>query len=871
MESKFEYKLVEEKMYKNWEQKGYFKCKVDKSKKPYVIVMPPPNITGRLHMGHALDQTIQDIFIRYNRMKGIPTLWVPGTDHASIATEAKVVDKLKKEGITKEQIGREEFLKQVWAWKQEYGGEITKQLRRLGCSCDWSKERFTLDKGCSKAVTDVFIYLYNHGLIYRGKRITNWCPECKTSISDNEVEYVTQKSNLWYIRYNVKDSDNYIVIATTRPETMLGDSAIAVNPNDKRYTKFIGKEVLLPIVNKYIPVISDDYVDMNFGTGAVKITPAHDPNDFEVGRRHNLQVINILNKDATLNKNAGKYEGMTPKQAREAIVDELKKQGFLVKTMPYTHNVGTCYRCHSNIEPYVSLQWYVKMDDLAKPAIEVVKEGKIKFIPKRFEKIYFNWMENIKDWCISRQLWWGHRIPAYYCDKCGKMVVAETNPGKCECGGSFVQDPDTLDTWFSSALWPFSTLGWPDTENEDYKYFYPTTTLVTGYDIITFWVSKMIFSGIKYTDQVPFKNVYIHGLVRDELGRKMSKSLGNGIDPLQIIDKFGTDALRFSLIQNISAGNDIKYIPAKVEAAKNFTNKLWNAAKFVNNYLTDFEVDKVQNFKFMPEDKWILNLLSKVINSVSKNIDKFEIGVALQQIYDFIWFDFCDWYIEMVKTRLYDKQNETYETSVWTLNYTLICICKLLHPFMPFVTEEIYQNLYHKFESIMISNWPEAKYKYSKESKIVDQIIQVIKKIRNVRKEENIVGSKKVNCKIKIDAVNLKIFKLCEHYIKRLAYIDSIEYVDKDYAIDKDLLAIHFEDIEMYLDLSSIIDKNEQLKKLNEEKQKYSSELQRAQNMLKNKNFVEKAPQNLIQKEQEKVSKYTDLLQKVDQRIKQID
>ena len=586
MENKFEPNLVEEKIYKNWEEKGYFKCKKDMSKKPYVIVMPPPNITGKLHMGHALDQTIQDIFIRYNRMKQIPTLWVPGTDHASIATEAKVVDKLKKEGKTKEQIGRDKFIDEVWAWKKEYGGEITRQLRRLGCSCDWSKERFTLDEGCSKAVQQVFINLYNQGLIYRGKRITNWCPVCKTSISENEVEYVAQKSSLWYIKYPVENSsDEYIIVATTRPETMLGDSAVAVNPNDERYSKYIGKKVLLPIVNKYIPVVADDYVDMKFGTGAVKITPAHDPNDFEVGKRHNLEVINILNKDATLNENAGKYQGMTREKAREAIVEELKKQGYLVKTKPYEHNVGTCYRCHTTIEPYVSMQWYVAMKTLAKPAIDAVKNGDVKFIPKRFEKIYFNWMENIQDWCISRQLWWGHRIPAYYCDKCNKVVVSDKNPGKCECGGSYTQDPDTLDTWFSSALWPFSILGWPNTESEDYKYFYPTSTLVTGYDIITFWVSKMIFSGIAYTGKAPFENVYIHGLVRDEQGRKMSKSLGNGIDPLEIIDKYGTDALRFSLIQNISAGNDIKYIPAKVESAKNFTNKLWNATRFVNNYI----------------------------------------------------------------------------------------------------------------------------------------------------------------------------------------------------------------------------------------------------------------------------------------------
>ena len=872
MENKFEPNLVEQKIYKSWEEKGYFKCKKDKSKKPYVIVMPPPNITGKLHMGHALDQTIQDIFIRYNRMKQIPTLWIPGTDHASIATEAKVVDKLKKEGKTKEQIGREKFLKEVWNWKEQYGGEITKQLRRLGCSCDWSRERFTLDEGCSKAVMEVFIRLYNQGLIYRGKRITNWCPTCKTSISDNEVEYVSQKSALWYIKYPVKNlKDEYIVVATTRPETMLGDSAVAVNPNDKRYSKYVGKKVLLPIVNKYIPVVADEYVDMKFGTGAVKITPAHDPNDFEVGKRHNLEVINILNKDATLNENAGIYQGMTREDAREKIVDELKKQGYLVKIKPYEHNVGTCYRCHTTIEPYVSMQWYVKMKTLAKPAIDAVKNGDVKFIPKRLEKIYFNWMENIQDWCISRQLWWGHRIPAYYCDKCKKVVVADKNPGKCECGGDYTQDPDTLDTWFSSALWPFSILGWPDLQNDDYKYFYPTSTLVTGYDIITFWVSKMIFSGIAYTGKVPFENVYIHGLVRDEKGRKMSKSLGNGIDPLEIIDKYGTDALRFSLIQNISAGNDIKYIPTKVESAKNFTNKLWNATKFVNNYINKLNVDSVDKTSLMPEDKWILDKLSKVIKSVSKNIDKFEIGVALQQIYDFIWFDFCDWYIEMVKTRLYDEQNSTFESAIWTLNYVLINACKLLHPFMPYVTEIIYQNLKHESESIMISRWPEDKFRFNVDSKYVQKIIESIKQIRNIRAQEDITSSKKVDCKIKIsDHRFLNVFKDCEHYIKRLAYLDNINYLNENDVVDDNMLALHLDGIEIYLDLSQIVNKEEQMEKLNAQKDKYISELQRAQKMLENKNFVQKAPQNLILAEKEKVEKYSDLLEKVEQRLKQI-
>lgn len=872
MNDKFEPNLLEDEIYKKWEDNGYFKCKIDKSKDPYVIVMPPPNITGKLHMGHALDQTIQDVIIRYNRMKGTPTMWLPGTDHASIATEAKVVDKLKKEGKTKEEIGREEFLKQVWAWKKEYGGQITNQLRKLGCSCDWSKERFTLDKGCSDAVIDVFIKLYNKGLLYRGKRITNWCPVCKTSLSENEVEYETKDSFLWYIKYPVENSDEYVTVATTRPETMLGDSAVAVNPNDERYTHLVGKRVLLPIVNKYIPIVADDYVDMKFGTGAVKITPAHDPNDFEVGIRHNLEVINILNKDATLNENAGMYEGMSSKEARDKIVERLKQEGYLIKIKPYVHNVGTCYRCHSVIEPYISMQWYVKMKDLVKPAIDAVKNGEIKFIPKRFEKNYFNWMENIQDWCISRQLWWGHRIPAYYCDKCSKIVVAKQNPGKCECGGKFIQDEDTLDTWFSSALWPFSTFGWPDTQSEEYKYFYPTTTLVTGYDIITFWVSKMIFSGIAYTGKVPFKNVYIHGLVRDEQGRKMSKSLGNGIDPLEVISNYGTDALRFSLIQNISAGNDVRYIPKKVESAKNFTNKLWNAAKFVNSYLDDLTVENVDNKYLMLEDKWILNKLSNLIKIVTKNIEKFEIGVAIQQIYDFIWFDFCDWYIEMVKTRLYNENNKSRQSAIWVLNYVLLNLIKLLHPFMPYITEEIYQNLKHSEESIMISKWPEAIYKFNKENKLVDEILEAIKQIRNVRANSDISSSKKVDTKVVIiDKSYLEAFKSSEHYIKRLAYIENIEYLNNNEQIDKKYIPIHTENLNIYLDFSKVINKDEQILKLEKEKKNILNELNRANSMLENKTFVEKAPKALVEKEKEKIDKYSQLLKKVEESMKQLD
>lgn len=871
MENKFEPNLAEDRIYKNWEDNGYFKCKEDKSKKPFVIIMPPPNITGKLHMGHALDQTIQDVFIRYNRMKQIPTLWIPGTDHAGIATEAKVVDKLKKEGRTKEEIGRDEFVKEAWDWTNKYGGEITKQLRKLGCSCDWSKQRFTLDEGASSAVLDVFINLYNQGLIYRSNRLTNWCPSCGTSISDSEVEYKTEKSNLWYIKYSVKDSDEYVVVATTRPETVLGDSAVAVNPNDDRYKHLIGKEVLLPIMNKYIPIIADEYVDISFGTGVVKITPAHDPNDFEVGKRHNLQVINILNKDATLNENAGKYQGQSSIEARKNIVEELKKLGNLVKIEPYSHNVGKCYRCDTTIEPYVSLQWYVKMESLAKPAIKAVKDGKIKFIPKRFEKVYFNWMKNIQDWCISRQLWWGHRIPAYYCDKCSKVVVSKTNPVKCECGGNFTQDPDTLDTWFSSALWPFTVFGWPDVENENYKYYYPTSTLVTGYDIIPFWVSKMIFSGIAYTNNIPFENVYIHGLVRDEQGKKMSKSLGNGIDPLEIIKEYGTDALRFSLIQNISAGNDVRYIPSKVEAAKNFTNKLWNAAKFLNNYINTLSVENVDKNSLLPEDMWILNKLSNTTKSVSENIDKFEIGVAIQEIYDFIWFDLCDQYIEMIKPRLYETENSSYQNAVWVLNYVLKASVKLLHPYMPFITEEIYGYLKHEDETIMTSKWPKVEFNFEKEAKIVEAFILLIKQIRNIRAESDITTSKKVNCEVKItDKEYLDLFKQSELYIKKLGYLENIKYLNDTDSINSDFVSIHIENIDIYLDFSEVVDKKEQLKKLEEEKDKYLSELNRAKGMLNNKSFVGKAPQNLIEKEEEKLKKYTELLEKVEERIKQL-
>ena len=868
MDSNFNYQKREEEIYKNWEEKGYFKCDIREGEKPFVISMPPPNVTSKLHIGHALVDAIQDVFIRYHRLKGEPTLWIPGTDHASIATEVKVVEKLKKEGKTKAELGREGFLKEAWAWKEKYGGEITQQIRKLGCSCDWSRERFTMDEGCSDAVLEVFERLYNKGLIYKGKRIVNWCPNCKTPISDIEVDYEEVPSSLWYIKYPLENSDEYLTVATTRPETMLGDTAVAVAPDDERYKKYVGKRVYLPVVGKYIPVIADRYVEKEFGTGVVKMTPAHDPNDYKVGERHNLEIINILNDDATLNENAGKYQGMTTIEAREKIVEELKEQGYLVKIEPYTHNVGSCYRCHTTIEPYISNQWFVRMQDLVKPAIEAVKNDETMFVPKRFEKMYFNWMENIEDWCISRQLWWGHRIPAYYCDKCDKITVSKTPVTTCECGGHLTQDEDTLDTWFSSALWPFSILGWPN-KTKDLEYFYPNSMLVTGYDIITFWVSKMIFSGIEYMGEVPFKHVFINGLVRDAKGRKMSKSLGNGVDPLDIIRDYGTDALRLSLIQNITPGNDVRYIPEKVEASRNFVNKLWNAARFANNYIEDLDIDKPE--MLMPEDKWILTKLSNTIKNVEQNMDNFEIGIAVQLVYDFIWNDICDWYIEMIKPRLYDKENKSYKTAIWTLNHVLISAAKMLHPFMPFVTEEVYLNLKSQKESIMLSLWPKAEYEFAEEEKAIDIINDMIRQIRNARANMNITGAKKTSAQIVLEKGKFEeIFKEAQNYFKKLAYIENIEYLDSIDDANTKYVALHDEKINVFLNMSDAIDLDAEIAKLEKEKQSATSELKRAQGMLKNENFVKKAPEKLIQAEKEKVEKYTDLLEKIELRLNEL-
>ncbi len=868
MENKFIPLDIEDKMYKNWEEKGYFKCTIDKSKKPFTIVMPPPNVTGKLHMGHALDQTVQDIFIRYNRLKGVPTLWIPGTDHASIATEVKVVEKLKKSGITKDMLGREKFLEEAWKWKNEYGNEIKGQIRKLGSSCDWEKERFTMDEMCSKAVLEVFEKLYNKGYIYRGERIVNWCPCCKTSISETEVDFEESVSKLWYIKYIIEDSNEYLVVATTRPETILGDTAVAVNPRDDRYKHLVGKNVILPIVGKKIPIISDDYVEMDFGTGVVKITPAHDPNDFLVGERHNLERINIFNEDATLNNKTGKYESLDRYEARKIILIDLENS--IEKIEDYTHNVGSCYRCHTTIEPYLSLQWFVKMDELVKPALEAVRNGDTTFVPKRFEKTYFNWMENIQDWCVSRQLWWGHRVPAYYCDNCDKITVSKESITKCACGGKLKQDEDTLDTWFSSALWPFSTLGWPN-KTEDFEYFYPTSTLVTAYDIITFWVSKMIFSGLEFTGMVPFKHVYIHGIVRDSIGRKMSKSLGNGVDPLEVIDKYGADALRFSLIQNTSPGNDIRYIPEKIDSARNFVNKLWNAAKFVNMYLQDTKLDEdVDNIDFKPEDMWIITKLNELINNVTENTDKFEIGIALNSIYSFIWSDFCDWYIEMVKPRLYKKEVKTFESAVFTLNYVLSETVKILHPYMPFVTEEIYLNLKHNDESIMVAKYPETKYTFKDEYIVVENIMEYIKQVRNYRAENNIPNSKKVVSKILLkNNIHKDIFIQSEEYIKKLAYIEDIEYVIDNIGYEE-YSAFHLEFLDGFVNFSEAINKEEEIAKLNDEIKKITSELSRAQGMLKNEKFVSKAPDSLIKSENDKVLKYTEMLDKINERINQI-
>ena len=876
LEGKFEPQTFEEEIYKNWNEKGYFKPSDDKTKKPYTIVIPPPNITGKLHMGHALDETLQDILIRYKRMQGFNTLWVPGTDHASIATEAKIVEKLKAEGITKEDLGRDGFLKRAWEWKEEYGGTILNQLKKLGCSCDWSRERFTMDEGLSNAVTEVFIDLYNKGLIYKGKRMINWCPYCNTSISDAEVEYEEEPTHLWHVKYPVKGEEGkFVIVATTRPETMLGDTGIAVHPDDERYKDLVGKTVILPIMNKEIPIIADDFVEKEFGTGAVKLTPAHDPNDYQAALKHNLEIIPVFDEEFKMNNLVPEYKGMDMYEAREKIVERLQKEGYLVKIEDYNHNVGKCYRCHHTIEPHISEQWFVKMEPLAKPAIEAVRTGKVEFVPERFDKIYYNWMENIQDWCISRQLWWGHRIPAYYCQECGEVIVSKEEPHKCtKCGSTNLkQDEDTLDTWFSSALWPFSTLGWPE-QTEDYKYFYPTSTLVTGYDIIFFWVARMIFSALEHTGQVPFDKVFIHGIVRDSLGRKMSKSLGNGIDPLEIIAKYGTDALRFSLVLGISPGNDIRYMPEKLESASNFANKLWNASKFVLSNMPE-DGSKLAEDKLPAnlcyEDKWILSKLNKLVKEVTNNLENFELGIATQKVYDFIWNEFCDWYIEMVKSRLYDENCTTKFAAQYTLNKVLRDSLKLLHPVMPFVTEKIYMQLYHNDESIMISKWPEytESLSFEKEEEQIEKLKTIIVGIRNLRTNLNVHPSKKSKLIFVTKTAN-DMLKESSAMIQKLGFANEIDIQENKENIPQNAMSVLADGIEVYIPFEELVDLEAEKQRLQGEREKLLSEVARGEKMLSNPGFVNKAPEAKINEEKAKLAKYKEMLEKVEERIKSI-
>ncbi|MBU5331084.1 valine--tRNA ligase [Anaerocolumna aminovalerica] len=871
-------KDIEDRLYKKWLDKKYFHAKVDKTKKPFTIVIPPPNITGQLHMGHALDNAMQDIIIRFKRMQGYNALWQPGTDHASIATEVKIIEQLKKEGIDKEDLGREGFLKRAWQWKDEYGGRIIGQLKKLGSSCDWDRERFTMDEGCSRAVQEVFIRLYEKGYIYKGSRIINWCPVCQTSISDAEVEHEEQSGHFWHIKYPVVGSGDFVEIATTRPETMLGDTAVAVHPEDDRYKHLIGKKVLLPIVNKEIPVVGDAYVDKEFGTGVVKITPAHDPNDFEVGKRHNLPEINIMNDDATINTNGGKFQGLDRYEARKRIVKELDELGLLVKIEDHVHNVGTHDRCNTTVEPLIKQQWFVKMDELIKPAVEAVKTGEIQFVPERFDKIYFNWTDNIRDWCISRQLWWGHRIPAYYCDKCGEVVVSKDTPEVCpKCGHTHLtQDEDTLDTWFSSALWPFSTLGWPE-ETEDYKYFYPTNVLVTGYDIIFFWVIRMVFSGFEYTGKAPFNKVLIHGLVRDAQGRKMSKSLGNGIDPLEIIDQYGADALRLTLITGNAPGNDMRFYMERVEASRNFANKVWNASRFIMMNLEKARTsDNIDPKALTDADKWILSKANSLVREVTDNMENFELGVAVQKIYDFIWEEFCDWYIEMVKPRLYSDTDETKAGAIWTLKQVLTTSLKLLHPYMPFVTEEIYCTLKEMEDSnpddgsIMISEWPvyDKEMNYSKEEEAVETIKAAVKGIRNVRTEMNVPPSRKANVYVVSEKDNLRsIFEGSKVFFATLGYAAEV-FIQKDKAgISDDAVTAVIPEATIYMPFADLVDTEKEIERLEKEKARLEGELKRVNGMLSNEKFVSKAPEAKIAEEKEKLEKYTNMMNQVTERL----
>ena len=864
---------IEDRLYQKWIDKKYFHAEVDRSRKPFTIVMPPPNITGKLHMGHALDNTMQDILIRFKRMQGYEALWVPGTDHASISTEVKVTNALKDEGIDKHELGREGFLKRTWEWKKEYGGTITSQLRKIGSSCDWDRERFTMDEGCSKAVQTVFINLYNKGLIYKGSRIVNWCPVCNTSISDAEVEHEEQAGHFWHINYPIAGEEGrFVEIATTRPETLLGDSALAVNPDDERYKDLIGKMVELPLTDRQIPIIADSYVDKEFGTGVVKITPAHDPNDFEVGKRHNLPEINILNDDATINKLGGKYAGMDRYEARKAMVADLDKLGLLVKVEDHVHNVGTHDRCKTTVEPMIKQQWFVKMDELIKPAVEGVKNGDIELMPASMDKTYFNWTDNIRDWCISRQLWWGHRIPAYYCQECGEMVVSKDEVCTCpKCGGKMEQDPDTLDTWFSSALWPFSTLGWPE-KTEELDYFYPTDVLVTVYDIIFFWVIRMIFSGYEHMGKKPFGKVLFHGLVRDSQGRKMSKSLGNGIDPLEVIDKYGADALRYTLITGNAPGNDMRFYWERVEASRNFANKVWNASRFIMMNDPD---NKVMADSAMPDnltaaDKWILSKMNNLIKEVTDNMEKYELGIAVAKLNDFIWEEFCDWYIEMVKPRLYNDEDTTKIAAIWTLKKVLIDALKLLHPYMPFITEEIFCNIQDKEESIMISSWPVYKdeYSFAEDENAIETIKTAVRNIRNLRAEMNVAPSRKAKVFVVSENEDIRdIFENGKVFFATLGYASEV-VVQKDKAgIPDDAVSTVIPDAVIYIPFAELVDIDKEIERLKKEEGKLHGEIKRCNGMLNNEKFVSKAPQAKIDEEKAKLEKYTQMLAQVQERL----
>ncbi len=869
---------LEDRIYEKWLEKKYFHAEVDHDKKPFTIVIPPPNITGQLHMGHALDNTMQDILIRFKRMQGYNALWQPGTDHASIATEVKIIEKMKEEGIDKHDLGREGFLERAWDWKREYGGRIIEQLKKLGSSCDWDRERFTMDEGCNKAVTEVFCKMHEKGWIYKGARIINWCPVCNTSISDAEVEYEDQAGHFWHIKYPLVDENGqpstteFLTFATTRPETMLGDTAVAIHPDDERYTYLHGRQVWLPIVNKAIPVVEDTYVDMEFGTGVVKITPGHDPNDFEVGKRHDLPIVNIMNDDATINKNGGVYEGMDRYDARKAIVEELDKQGLLVKIEDYSHNVGTHDRCKTTVEPLVKEQWFVKMDELIKPAAEAVKNGDIKLVPDRMQKTYFNWTDNIRDWCISRQLWWGHRIPAYYCDECGEVVVAKEAPSVCpKCGcAHLTQDPDTLDTWFSSALWPFSTLGWPEM-TEDLKYFYPTDVLVTGYDIIFFWVIRMIFSGFEQMGERPFKTVLFHGLVRDSQGRKMSKSLGNGIDPLEIIEQYGADALRLTLITGNAPGNDMRFYYERIENARNFANKVWNASRFIMMNMEGKEIPADAADHLEPVDKWIISKLNNLVKEATDNMEKYELGIAVQKVYDFIWDEFCDWYIEMVKPRLYNSDNAASQNAaLYTLKTVLIDALKLLHPYMPFITEEIFCTLQNEEESIMISSWPvaDASRAFDKEEKEIEVLKEAIRGIRNVRTGMNVPPSRKAQVYVVTDKAEVaSIFEEGKLFFAPLAYASEVLVQSDKGGIADDAVSVVIENATVYMPFAELVDIKQEIERLEKEEKRLQGEIARSNGMLNNERFMSKAPAAKVEEEKAKLAKYTQMLEQVQTRL----